>query len=66
MNTISSEAQKRLNLEKYSAKSYTAKVKIKRQRIPVNTYMVLLRSREIQRFYDKEYQERYIEQSSQD
>lgn len=64
INEISSEIQKCLNLEKYMSKKYRAKIKIHGERKQVNNYLVLLRNPEAIRYYDEEYQKKFMVSSS--
>jgi len=61
IDQISNEVQKKFSLQKYTSKKFKAKIKIKGKREEVNNYLVLLRSPEIIRYYDKEYQAKFIE-----
>jgi hypothetical protein len=61
IDQISEEAQKQFKLEQYTSKKYKAKIKVRGERKEVDNYLVLLRSPEIVRYYDKEYQEKFIE-----
>lgn len=63
IDQIGEEAQKKFKLEQYATKKYTAKIKIKGERKEVDNYLILLRSPEILRYYDKEYQDKFIEKS---
>lgn len=58
---ISEEIQKKFNLVRYTSKEYKAKIKIKGERKEVDNYLILHRHPEILRYYDKEYQEKFIE-----
>lgn len=63
IDQISEEIQKKFKLQKYTSKKYKAKIKIKGKRKEVDSYLVLHRSPEILRYYDKEYQEKFVEPS---
>jgi len=60
IDQISLEVQKDLNLSKYFSKIYNAQIKIHGVRIETKSYLVLLRSSEALRYYDKEYQKQFI------
>jgi len=63
IDQISEEIQRKFRLEKYTSKEYKAKIKIKGERKVVNSYLILHRSPETLRYYDKEYQEKFVEPS---
>ena len=58
---ISVEIQKKFKLEKYATRKFIARIKVKGERKEVDNYLVHLRSTESTRYYDKEYQEKFIE-----
>lgn len=60
IDKISIEVQDSFNLHKYLSKIYKAQIKIHGERIEVKNYLVLLRSSEVLRYYNKEYQEKFI------
>jgi len=61
IDQISEEIQRKFRLEKYASKEYKAKIKIRGERQNVNSYLLLHRSPETLRYYDKEYQEKFVE-----
>lgn len=61
IDQISEEIQRKFRFEKYTSKEYKAKIKIKGERKEVNNYLILHRSPEPLRYYDKEYQEKFVE-----
>ncbi|HEY4687542.1 MAG TPA: hypothetical protein VIH20_04980 [Candidatus Subteraquimicrobiales bacterium] len=63
IDQISVEIQRRFGLEKYTSKEYKAKIKVKGERKEVDNYLVLHRHPGSPRYYDKEYQEKFIEPS---
>lgn len=60
IDRISDAVEARFKYEKYQSKKYKASIKISGQRKEVRSYLVLLRSRETIRYYDKEYQDEFI------
>lgn len=61
MDQISAEIQEKFELEKYPSRKYKAKIRVEGERREVNNYLILHRSAEILRYYDKEYQGELIE-----
>jgi hypothetical protein len=61
IDQISEEIQRKFRFESYTSKEYKAKIKIKGERKEVNNYLILHRSPEPLRYYDKEYQEKFVE-----
>jgi hypothetical protein len=61
IDRISSEVETQFKYEKYQSRKYKANIKILGQRKEVHNYLVVLRSSETIRYYDKEYQEKFIE-----
>ncbi len=61
MDLISNEIQRDLGLVKYNSKEYKAKIMIGGARRGVNNYLVLLRCPDIERLYDEEYMNRFVE-----
>ena len=61
IDQISEEIQKKFKLQSYMTKKYRAKIKIKGERKEVDNYLILYRSPETLRYYDKEYQEKFVE-----
>lgn len=64
INQISEEIQKKFGLEKYTSKEYKAKIIIRGERKEIDSYLILHRHPEILRYYDKEYQAKFIKPSS--
>lgn len=64
INQISEQMQNKLKLEKYATKKYEARIKIKGERKKVDNYLICHRSHEIELYYDKEYQEKFVEEVS--
>ena len=60
IDQTSEEIYKKFKLEKYTSKEYKAKIKVKGERKEVENYLILHRSTETLRYYDKEYQEKYF------
>jgi len=60
IDRISDVVETRFKYEKYRSKKYKASIKMLGQRKEVRSYLVLLRSRETIRYYDKEYQDEFI------
>lgn len=63
IDKISEEIQKKFRLQKYTSKKFKAKIKVKGERKEMDSYLILHRSPEILRYYDKEYQERFVDPS---
>ena len=61
IDQTSAEIQGKFGLEKYASRKYKAKIRVKGERKEVNSYLILHRSPEILRYYDKEYQGEFIE-----
>jgi len=61
IDQIGEEIQRKFRLQKYASKEYKAKIKIKGERKEVDNYLILHRSSETTRYYDKEYQEKFVE-----
>lgn len=60
IDQISSQIQNECLLEKYADKCYKAKIKIGGERKEVDNYCILHRGPIITRYYDKEYQKKFI------
>lgn len=60
IDQIATEAQENFNLQKYYSKVYKAEIKIHGKRVEVKSYLILLRSSEVLRYYGKEYQEKFV------
>ncbi len=65
LDQISEEVQRRFRLEKYTSKKFKAKIKIKGERREVDNYLLLHKSPETSRYYDREYQEKFIESQNE-
>lgn len=65
IDEISYKLQEEMGLQKYHHKKYKSRIIIHGERKEVDTCLVLLRSREILRYYDEEYQNKYIEASTE-
>ena len=63
IDQISEKIQREFALEKYVSKEYKAKIKMKGERKEVDNYLILHRSPNSLRYYDKEYQEKFVEPS---
>lgn len=61
IDQISKEIQRKFRLQKYTSREFKAKIKIKGERKEVDNYLILHRSSETTRYYDKEYQDRFVE-----
>lgn len=61
IDQISEEIQRKFRLQKYRCKEVKTKVTIKGERKEVKNYLILHRSTETVRYYDKEYQKKFIE-----
>ena len=57
---ILTNVQKEFGYDRYLCKTYKAKIKMLGKRKEVSNYMVLLRSQDIKRYYEKEFQEAFI------
>lgn len=66
MDNIRDEIISKYGLEKYSEKEYRANIKIKEERIEVDSYLIHLRSKNAIRYYDKEYQNKYFKKVKED
>lgn len=60
IKNIIEEVQSKLDVYKYVDKKFKSKIKIKEERKEVNTYLVVLRSKEVKRYIDEEYYKKYI------
>lgn len=65
IDRISKEVQKEFQLQSYMTKEFRAKIKINGERKEVDNYLILFRSSETLRYYDKEYQEKFVEPAVQ-
>jgi len=61
IDKISETIRDRFKLERYMSKMYPAKIKMGGERKTVNNYLILHRSSETLRYYDREYQEKFVE-----
>lgn len=66
IDQIKADVKREFNLDEHMTKEYKAKIMFKGQRVEVKTYLVLLRCPGAQRYYDQEYQEKYIEPALQE
>jgi len=57
---LTNKIERELHLQKYSEKRYKSKIMVHGERKQVDTYLTLLRSPEILRYYDEEYQKKYM------
>jgi hypothetical protein len=64
IKNIIEEVQSKLDVYKYVDKKFKSKIKIKEERKEVNTYLVVLRSKEVKRYIDEEYYKKYINETS--
>ena len=64
IKNIIEEVQSKLDVYKYVDKKFKSKIKIKEERKEVNTYLVVLRSKEVKRYIDEEYHKKYINETS--
>ncbi len=64
IKNIIEEVQSKLDVYKYVDKKFKSKIKIKKERKEVNTYLVVLRSKEVKRYIDEEYYNKYINETS--
>jgi hypothetical protein len=64
IDKITEEIQNKLDVYKYISKKFKSKIKINEKRIDVNTYLVVLRSKEVKRYIDEEYYKKYINETN--
>jgi len=64
IKNIIEEVQSKLDVYRYVDKKFKSKIKIKEERKEVNTYLVVLRSKEVKRYIDEEYSRKYIDKTN--
>jgi hypothetical protein len=64
IDKITEEIQNKLDVYKYINKKFKSKIKINEKRIEVDTYLVVLRSKEVKRYIDEEYSRKYIDKTN--
>jgi hypothetical protein len=64
IKNIIEEVQSKLDVYRYVDKKFKSKIKIKEEIKEVNTYLVVLRSKEVKRYIDEEYSRKYIDKTN--
>ena len=64
IDKITEEIQNKLDVYKYISKKFKSKIKINKERTEVDTYLVVLRSKEVIRYIDEEYSKKYINKTN--